>query len=181
LQPLTCVSLDFGDALWQKLNKETSWTLRQISDCTCRPLYRIANWRVHQNSLFLHSEKLTHHHSYCWLIDWTGSEIYYYFICLQAKKKEPTADIFFTFPLLLTQKTGVRSYEIYQSVEGFHGRKSLNKTVRKPVTCYWMKEKCEQSMWCIYIHLHYLEGIKQTMKQRIYGRVCMCLSRLLWR
>jgi hypothetical protein len=60
---------DFRDKLRQKLSTRISRTLRQISDCSCRPLYQISNYCVHQNSLIGHTEKLTHNNLYR-SIDW---------------------------------------------------------------------------------------------------------------
>jgi len=42
-QPLMHVNMDFRGRVRQKLNADICLTLRQISDCKCRPLYQISH------------------------------------------------------------------------------------------------------------------------------------------
>lgn len=128
--------MDFCDKVWQKPNTEISWTVRQISDCSCRLLYQISNWCVHQNSLIGHAEKVTHNDLYCF-IDWLNQQWLLFFVYWPTSKKkkkkereEPTVYIpfFIYFAYIANSKRGVRFREIFQSGKGFHRRKSLKST-----------------------------------------------------
>jgi hypothetical protein len=93
-----------------KVNTEIGRTLRQISDCKCRPLYQILNWCIPQSSLIHHTEKSTQEFLlFYWLIK-PAVKFYCYIMCLQGgEKKERTINFplpphFFSSPILPTQK-----------------------------------------------------------------------------
>jgi hypothetical protein len=137
VQPLTCANLNFGDTVQQTLDTATSWTLRQISDRNCHPLYRISNWRVHQDSRFRHKERLTDNHSYC-LIDWLNWQFLLLYFST-GKKKGPMVYIllmfFFYFAYIANSKTEVRFRNIFQPGYGFQSRKSLKSIVSRFCSC----------------------------------------------
>jgi hypothetical protein len=80
----------FRDKIWQKLNTEISWTLRQISNFNRRPFYRILKRRVHQKSLSRQSEKITHNKLYCF-IDWINWQWSFSVILFAYKQKKKIA------------------------------------------------------------------------------------------
>lgn len=79
--------LNFRDKIWQKLNIEISWKLRQISDCNCRLFDQISKRRVYQNSLSHHSEKITHT-NLCCFVDWSNPQMSFSFTYLPTNKQK---------------------------------------------------------------------------------------------
>ena len=132
-QPLTRMNLDFRDTIWQKLNTEISWTLRQISDCNCRPLRQIWNWYVCSSSFIDYIQKLTHDNLYRF-IHWLNqhwSFIVILFAYKQKRKKACDLHSFFYFAYIAQLKIRVEFREVFQSGKMFHRRECLKSTDRE--------------------------------------------------
>ena len=99
--------------------------LLQISDCSCRPLYQISNWCVHQNSLISHAEKVTHNDLYCF-IDWLNQQWLLLFVYWPTSKKQKereknlrsTFHFSSTLPILPNQKEGWGSVKYFSLERG---------------------------------------------------------------